>query len=766
MPVPPSEPRVARQGEEPPVLDRSLRWLAILALAAAVAIEWWWWRPRAGVPRWQRRGSEGLRVASLAGLALALIGPTLPLPAGEVATVFVVDRSDSVGVAGREAADRWVDDAVGARIEAEGSARSAVVASGDGARVDQLLRDRDRTGATPVVEIDGDRTDLAAGLRLAGALLPDEAKRRVVVLSDGRATVGDARAEAADLGRRGIAVEYALIDRSSGSDASVASIRAPGRVAEGEAVVVEAVIASTVAQDAVVTLRRDGEVVGTTEVSLEEGTNAVRLRDTPEAGGLASYEVSVTVALDDQPRNDSGRVAVTVEGPDRVLVVASTTSTSETSSGGDPARSLIGALEAASIEVDRVTPEGLPSLDRLAAYRSVVLVDVDAASLSDRQMLDLVANTRDLGRGLVTVGGPQSYGMGGYRSSTLEEVLPVVSDVLDPRRRRTVAQVFALDTSESMGNCHCAEDGRPGDRIPGGVTKTDIARAGTARAIDALDPDDEVGILAVDTRTQWLLDLQRIPTDEVIEEGLARATPAGATDLRDTLGDAAEQLRSSNAGLKHVILFSDGFTPLGSIADLVADAETLYDEGITVSVVGTGEGASRELRRVAEAGGGRFYPGRDLARIPEILVQESVIASRSFINEGEFLPVITASSPVVAELTEATPVLTGFVATTAKPTATTVLVIGDEEDPLLATWQTGLGRATSWTSDAGLRWLAEWTGWDGYPDFWTRLVRDTFPLDPGGSVRATVDGDRLQVRVEAPSPIEAGAGDPARSPPR
>ncbi|MEL6980937.1 MAG: VWA domain-containing protein, partial [Actinomycetota bacterium] len=291
VPVAPSEPRVLRVGEEAPTFERSFRWLAIVAFGLAIAVEWWWWRPRSGVPRWQRRSAEILRGVSLAALALALIGFAVPLPAREVATVFVVDRSDSVGLRGQEVADRWVSDAIEARIDAEGSARSGVVASGDGARVDQLLRDRDRANTATVVEIDGDRTDLAAGLRLAGALLPDEARRRVVVLSDGRATTGDARAEAEDLARRGISVEYVLIDEGSGSDASVASVRAPSTVAEGEAVVVEAVIDSTVAQPAVVTLRRNGEVVSSTELDLEEGTTSVALQDSPPSGGLVSYDV-------------------------------------------------------------------------------------------------------------------------------------------------------------------------------------------------------------------------------------------------------------------------------------------------------------------------------------------------------------------------------------------------------------------------------------------------------------------------------------------
>ncbi len=742
--VAPSEPRTLRPNEEPPTSERSWRWLVLLLLAAVIAVEWWLWLPKAGVPRWQRRTANGLRTAALAGIVAALLGLAIPLPANEVATVFLVDRSDSVGASGRTTADRFVEDALEARIDDNDSVRSAVVATGDGSRVEQLMRDRERPNTSSFVEIDGDRTDLASGLRLAGAMLPEDSKRRVVVVSDGRATSGNALAEAAHLAERGVAVDYVLLDVAEGADASVASVRSPSSVDEGESVVIEATLYSTVAQPGLVTLRRNGEVVGTTEVELKEGTTVVSLRDTPDVGGLVSYDVSVSVALDNQTRNDVGRTAVQVEGPARVLVV---------SGAEGAAESLIAALESSSIAVDRATPGTVPDLGRLAGYQSVILVDVTADDLTDQQMLDLAGMTRDLGRGLVTIGGPQSYGMGSYKDSTLESVLPVVSDILDPQRRRTVAQVFAIDTSESMGNCHCAEDGNPNERLDGGVTKTDIARAGAARAIDALNATDEVGILGIDTNTDWLLDLQQIPADDIIEAGLAGVTPAGNTDLQATLIDAAKQLRQSDAGLKHIILFTDGFTATGNIRALQEDAADLFDEGITVSVVGTGEGSAAELRSIAEAGGGRFYPGRDLARIPEILVQESVIASRSFINEGEFFPVITASSAVTDPLTE-TPPLFGFIATTAKPSARTLMVIGEEQDPLLATWQIGLGRATSWTSDAELRWTQAWPDWEGYVAFWSRLVRDSFPLSTGGSVRATIDGDQLEIRVEVPRDAE------------
>ena len=68
----------------------------------------------------------------------------------------------------------------------------------------------------------------------------------------------------------------------------------------------------------------------------------------------------------------------------------------------------------------------------------------------------------------------------------------------------------------------------------------------------------------------------------------------------------------------------------------------------------------------------------------------------------------------------------GYVLTKAKGSASIVMEIG-QGDPLLATWQRGLGRATAWTSDATARWLSQWIEWEGYVDFWGAVVRDVLP---------------------------------------
>src|SRR5207245_10491295 len=103
-----------------------------------------------------------------------------------------------------------------------------------------------------------------------------------------------------------------------------------------------------------------------------------------------------------------------------------------------------------------------------------------------------------------------------------------------------------------------------------------------------------------------------------------------------------------------------------------------------------GGGAAGAVRSVAEAGGGRFYPGRDLEEIPQIMSEEAVIATRSFVNEGQFFPKVVSAAAPVRDL-RSSPALLGYLATTAKPAATTLLRVGDQDDPLLASCQIGFG---------------------------------------------------------------------------
>lgn len=722
---------------------RSLVFVVVLLACAAVVTEWWFSARRRGVGVRQWRLAALARAAVLAALVLALLLPSFTRRDSHVATVFVLDVSDSMA-GGRTRAIEAVHRAV--KEMPKGAAAGVVIVGAD-ARVDAAMREQ-LTWRNPAVRVDTSATDLAAGLRVAGAMTPSEYARRVVLVSDGRPTSGDITAEVGRLRRSGVRLDVIPVESNFGADVLVNSVEVPDRARPGESLRLVAHLWASQAQQATVTLKRDDVEVERRLVDLAVGDNTVEFVQPAGTPGTVHWSVSVAGPANGIVENDIGRAATRIEGRADVLLIE-----------GAPgeAAALNNLFTSFGTATTVLSPEEFSDLSGLANLDAVVLVDVPLSSLSNAQVDALVVATRDLGTGLVTVGGPASYGAGDYLGSKLEEVLPVTSEVRDPKRRSKVAQVFAVDVSGSMGACHCAEGATSDNsRLAGGIEKTDIARSAVVRAIEGIDPGDDFGVLALDDRFRWVRKLAPLGDGSAAKREVSsiKRTDQG-TNLEPGLFQSAKQLRQSDATIRHIVLFTDGFTPTEALQRLAEDARDLRAEGITVSVMGTGEGAARELRAIAEAGGGRYYPGRDLNALPNLLLQETKVVSRQLIVEGEFVPERTSRSPVVAGLDSAPPI-SGYIATTAKPTAVTHLIVGPEKDPLLASWQVGLGKVASWTSDAGGRWAGGWVSWPGAPTFWGDLLRSVYK-EPMGSLQVRFDGAKAQISASFDDPVPDGA---------
>ena len=71
--------------------------------------------------------------------------------------------------------------------------------------------------------------------------------------------------------------------------------------------------------------------------------------------------------------------------------------------------------------------------------------------MSLKQMEIIRTYVEDLGGGLVMIGGDQSFGLGGYYKTTLEEILPVRSNFDKEKEKPSLAMVLVIDKSGSMG---------------------------------------------------------------------------------------------------------------------------------------------------------------------------------------------------------------------------------------------------------------------------------------------------------------------------
>jgi Mg-chelatase subunit ChlD len=708
-------------------------WLLILpvgwALVLVVAR-----RGRRTVPRRQHRWATWLRLSGVTLLVLALAHPVAARVVRERSVLFLLDRSASVSPAGRALQDLFVAEAIG---QAPAEARSGTAVFAREMRMDVALA----PGRVPQqvrTVVDESGTDIAAALRGAVAVLPSEGSRRVVLVTDGAETSGDARAAARELAELGVVVDVVSLESRRGPDALIEGMEAPTAAREGELVPVTVVVRSNQSGEATLSVRAGEGEPERVEVDLRPGRNEVRVEVPAGETGVMRISAELEAPFDEVPENDRGEAVVRVLGPARLALVE-----------GHPgeAESLAAALRAGGMVVEVMSR--LPPGEELLGFDAVVLVNLPAPPAPDTERL--AQFVEELGRGLVVVGGDQAYGLGNYQETAFEELLPVRSNPDDLVRRQPVAEVLVIDTSGSMGRCHCRE-GRQTFMQEGGINKTDISKAGAALAIEALSPTDRVGVLAFTSSSNWVIPLQNVPPPGQVEEALGTLAAEGNTEIAQALRSALEELRDAPESLRHIVLFTDGWDPDDS--NLLTVSQEIADAGITLSVLATGEGAATTLSRMAAVGGGRFYPGTDLAAVPEVFVEETLRVARNLVAEGSFSPLLGAASQVTAGLTAAPP-LRGYVVTTGKSAAQSPLQIGPE-DPLLATWQRGLGRVTAWTSDATNRWSADWLPWEGYQEFWGRVVGDVLPAGRETPPGVTLSGGELSVRFEAPNvPLDA-----------
>lgn len=656
-----------------------------------------------------------LRLAAVALAVVALAGPQIVATSTKLNVMFALDRSDSITARQSAIAEQFLAEAAAARQPGD---RLGLVTFGGEATVEQAPSESfDPRPSQRPRPMD---TDIAAAIDAALSALPTTGGRRIIVISDGVDHGGRALEAARAARAAGAEVSVVPLPRPDSPEVLLAEIAAPPRVHLGERFAPRVLVRSSSEQMGDVELRADGESIGRRRVHIRAGLNAVAFPMEPLAAGWVTLTATVVPSQDTVPENNRVQAVVQVMGPPSVLYA-----------GTGPLPEL---LRAQGLRVRRTPAERLPArAAALAGYDAVVLDDVPAAALSRGQMEALRGYVRDLGGGLVVIGGPQSYGAGGYAGTPLEEVLPVTMDVRHRVALPSTALVLVLDTSGSMTG-FAAE-----------TAKVDLAKETAQSLVDLLGERDLIGVIQFNHEYTWLVPLTEARHRDQIIDQVARLRAGGGTTLLPPLAAARQALAGVDARVKHVIAVSDGHTDPGEFERL---ARRMRAERMTLSTVSVGPDAdSRFMASLARWGGGRHYMVRDIYSIPQITVAEAMLVTRPYLVEERFVPRL-GGTDLLAGLGELPP-LRGYVATSAKPRAEVHLLSG-QRDPILATWRYGLGRAVAFTSDAVPRWSVEWHRWEEFARFWSRTVR--WAVRPGGGtldVHTDLEGAALRVAVDA-----------------
>lgn len=677
----------------------------------------------------------GFRTAVILVIVAALAGIQLVWVTDRTTVVYLLDQSDSIPAARRRQMLDYAIASVKRHRDVSREDRAGLVIFGREASIEIPPFDDE---IPPLRRLDSylgktDATNLEAALKLAQAAMPEDSKRRIVILSDGNETVGDARAAVTRLAESGIGIDVVPVVIDSTSEILVEKIDLPTDIRKGQPFEARVVVSNYVAGDREepvtgrlsVTRRIGGEaqLLLDEPVELSPGKNVFPLRHQIDEPAPYTYEATFvpdSEADDSVAQNNTATAYTYVRGKGRVLLIEPWDSP-----GGF--RLMSDQLRKADIEVIVQPSNSLfGSIAELQAYDAVILAGVprssgDSAdsitSFSDDQIEMLVRNTQQLGCGILMIGGPEAFGAGGWTGTKLEEAMPVDFRIRNSKVQAVGALAMIMHASEMAQGNHWQKV----------VARTAIEQLGAA---------DYAGVLHWDVAgDKWLWGgtrgmLEVGPNRRAMLAQVGRMTPGDMPAFDPAMKMAVRGLMNAPASMRHCIIISDGdpSDPLAATIQAFKEREITIS---TVAIASHGPAESQRLQGIATATGGKHYVVQDGRALPKIFQREARRVSRPLVFEppGGVSPQIVYPHPLLDGLDRQLPPINGFVLTEVKdnPLAQVLIRSPQPDQPenatVLAVWSYGLGRTAVLTTDAGERWAAPWTGWPGYDKFFSQLVR-------------------------------------------
>jgi uncharacterized membrane protein len=684
-----------------------------------------------------RRAALVIRLIVIAMLAGAVARPQWRKESEHVSVIVIMDQSESVPAEIRAEAERYVEEA--SRFAPRGDLLGRVTVARD-AYVQALPGNPgDRPDSQNIGATDG--TNLAEGVSLGMAVARENTANRMALFTDANETSGSILAAAQAAIAAHIPIDVMPFKYKYSHEVMVDRLVAPATARMGESVNLRMVISATKPCTGRVDITVNGQPIDLDpdspdvgmRVTLKEGVNPLIAPITLTTHGPQNFEAIFTPddpASDTIKDNNRQRAVTFVSSEGKVLVIAREEK---------EALSLMSVLQEARLAADLKPPtEAFTSLIELSQYDAVVMVNTPNYDFNQAQQEELRSYVHDVGGGLVMIGGSEAFGAGGWIGSPTADALPIKLDPPQKRQMPRGALVLIMHSCEMPQGNYWGKE-------------TCLA------AVDSLSRLDLVGVIEYNwqQRESWVYPLSEVGNKGAVKRAINGLTFGDAPSYAAFMQLAITDLEKVAAGQKHCVIISDGDCQAPNAALI----QRFVDAKVTVSTIavwphGGGRGGTGTLEDIAKSTNGNFYliqNQNQFATLPRIFVKEAQVVKRSLIWEG------TPFTPAVAGGTEAmrgiggVPQVAGYVVTAEREGLAQVVMRGQENDPLLAQWQYGLGKSVAFMSDAGAKWGPDWVGWAKYRAFWEQHIR--WAMRPSGSAELRVStedqGDKTRVVVEA-----------------
>jgi Ca-activated chloride channel family protein len=486
----------------------------------------------------------------------------------------------------------------------------------------------------------------------------------------------------------------------------------------------------------------NGELYNEGQVQLGKGETIVPIMLQAGNPGVMHIEARIQIEGDEFLGNNIAYTSIQVYKQPRILII-----TKDLDSVGP----LATDLRNEGSEVTIIKPDEFPtSLDDLETLQVIFLHNLLEQDLNYEQKQALRLHVLELGKGLVFLGGRNSYTLGGYQNSILEPLMPIILIPPDRVQRVPITFLLVLDRSGSMA----------GDRDTE-IAPIDLTREAAMRAIETLRSDDFLGVLSFSGTTNWEVDLRQVGEGldlRIAQDKVSQMVASGGTFMYQALEGAVNQMiASETTDYPHILLMSDGVSGDGSSDEFNRLVEYARDYGITISTIALGyESDPETLSRIAERGGGRFYQVYNPEDLPKVMISESRAVQAENVQEGRTNMILGVENhPILAGFRlDELPLLNGYIAIQSKSSvgAEDVLLSGNFGDPLLSVWQVGLGHVAAWMGDLGEQWTPGMKDWEKQGTFWQQVARYVLP-DPSireADVKLNVDETQMKIHLIFP----------------
>ena len=269
------------------------------------------------------------------------------------------------------------------------------------------------------------------------------------------------------LGQR-ITVDVVYMETAPASEVQLSELTLPSSLYQGENYDIRVEIDSTVETRGVLRLYANRKPAGSRQVQIQKGKNVFIFSETADEAGTIIYEAELDPLTGHDTFRQNNRIAsyARIAGPPVIALVE----------GQDgEGRELAKIMEAGGLGHRVFTPYTLPDkLEELVKYDAIVLANVeyDALGSSKADLIDTYV--KSMGRGLLVTGGDNSYALGGWLGTKLEEILPVDMDISKKKNIPSQALAVVIDKSSSMSETQQ------------GVNKMELAKEAAIRSAEAL----------------------------------------------------------------------------------------------------------------------------------------------------------------------------------------------------------------------------------------------------------------------------------------